>query len=185
MISFTKRWILDEVRPFDFNFYLEYFLKKCVGKDTIVLIGSFIKQLSVEELLKINLILFKFSFQEDKKKYGIPESSDFKIQLAHLTSVGFADKYLFINKILPDFSEQLVWKEMINAFYPSNYYLFVKAFYNVANYQLTFHENNMSKIIQIIECFQASLAKQKAEEVYSIFHLIACISFKDKDTDSC
>ena len=104
MTQFTKRWILDEKATFDFNFYLMLFLKKCVRRDTIQVIGTYVKSLEVPELLKINEVIFKLSFEEDKKKYGIPESIDWDIQLAHLTSAGFADKFLLVNKIFPCFS---------------------------------------------------------------------------------
>jgi hypothetical protein len=104
MIKLTRKWILVEMKVFDFNFYLMQFLKKCVRKDTIHLIGRYVKELEVEELLKISLILFKLSFEEDKKKIGIPESNDWLYQLAHLTSVGFAERFILINKIFPDFS---------------------------------------------------------------------------------
>lgn len=47
MKEFTKRWILVEAKKFDFNFYLLHFLKKCVMKDTIGLIGHYVKSLAV------------------------------------------------------------------------------------------------------------------------------------------
>jgi hypothetical protein len=54
MVMFTKRWISSEIKTFDFEFYLIHFLKKCVRKDTIQIIGVYIKQLDMNSLLKIN-----------------------------------------------------------------------------------------------------------------------------------
>jgi len=64
----------------------------------------------------------------------VPESSDWDVQLACLTAAGYADKYYFVSKILPNFSEQLVWKEVVNMLHPSHNYIYLKAFYSVLNY---------------------------------------------------
>ena len=110
MVIFTKKWISAEIKSFDFEFYLMHFLNKCVRKDTISIIGNYIKLLDLPSLLKINEIIFKLSFEEDKKRLILPESNDWNVQLASLTAAGFADKYILVSKIMPLFSEQLVWK---------------------------------------------------------------------------
>ena len=68
MIKFTEKWILSELKGFDFNYYLMHFLKRCVKKDTIQTIATFLQQLDVPSLLKINQIIFQLSFDEEEKK---------------------------------------------------------------------------------------------------------------------
>jgi hypothetical protein len=42
------------MKTFDFNFYLMHFLKKCVRKDHIAVIGAYVRELEIQSLLKIN-----------------------------------------------------------------------------------------------------------------------------------
>jgi hypothetical protein len=81
MVGFTAKWLIPEQKTldykFDYQFYLLNFLTKCVREDKIDLIGRFIKAISLEELIKINLALYRLSFEEEKKKYGLPESQNY------------------------------------------------------------------------------------------------------------
>ena len=105
MIKFTEKWILSELKGFDFNYYLMHFLKRCVKKDTIQTIAIFLQQLDIPSLLQINQIIFQLSFdEEEKKKRFTYDHSENKIQLAQLTSAGFRDRFSLVNKIFPDIS---------------------------------------------------------------------------------
>ena len=47
MVGFTKRWILCDIKKFDFNFYLLQFYKKCVAKDNLHIISKYIGSLEL------------------------------------------------------------------------------------------------------------------------------------------
>ena len=38
-------------------------------------LGRFIKTVSIPQLARINMIIFKLSFEDDHKKYVVPESN--------------------------------------------------------------------------------------------------------------
>jgi hypothetical protein len=63
MIGFTSKWLSDQ-KKFDYFFYLQHFFNKCIRDDKISFIGRFIKEISVDELLRINLYIYKLSFED-------------------------------------------------------------------------------------------------------------------------
>lgn len=80
-------------------------------------------------------MIYKLSFEEDKKKYSIPDCCYGLSQLSSMTSAGYAEKYHFVNQLMPSFSEQLLWKRFAGQLASSNHYYVVKSFYSVVNYE--------------------------------------------------
>jgi hypothetical protein len=66
---------------------------------------------------------------------------------------------------------------------PSSNYIYVKAFYNVLNYELDFTNENMTLIWQTADSFYQAIVKKDIEYVYSLFHMISCLTFKKKSKD--
>jgi hypothetical protein len=54
---------------------------------------------------------------------------------------------------MPSFSEQLVWRQMIGHFFPSQYYIIVKSFYNVVHYELSNRVEIIGELIVLFEGF--------------------------------
>lgn len=42
MLNLTTRWLLADLKIFDFNFYLIHFFKKCINDDKIATIGRYL-----------------------------------------------------------------------------------------------------------------------------------------------
>lgn len=63
-----------------------------------------------------------------------PEYQSKEFEREMLTCVGFSDKFLLINQILTNFSEQLLWRQLIDVINPSINYIIVKSYYNVVSY---------------------------------------------------
>ena len=104
MCGLTSKWLADDNKLFDFTFYLLHLIRKCISEDNMSVLGKFIKAVTVPQLIKINLSIFKLSFEEDNKKYNVPESSSRDVQMACLTSGGSRGKFTYINQIMPNFS---------------------------------------------------------------------------------
>jgi hypothetical protein len=47
MRCFTSKWLLAELKIFDFNFYLLHFIRKCIAEDKMNILGRFIKEISI------------------------------------------------------------------------------------------------------------------------------------------
>ena len=80
--------------------------------------------------------------------------------------------------MMPQFAEQLLWKDLINQLYPSDNYMFVKSFYHVVNYEVTFEPPQLDLIHQIIQAFERAVLHQDMEDIFSIFQLLAYILYK-------
>jgi hypothetical protein len=104
MRGLASKWLHSDNKIFDFSFYLLHLIRKCIAEDKINVLGRFIKTVSIRELVRINLIIFKLSFEDDNKKYVLPESSSSLVELACLTSGGFRGKFTFLNHIMPVYS---------------------------------------------------------------------------------
>ena len=177
MKALTSKWLLVDIKIFDFTFYLLHFIKKCIIQDKIGTLGRFLNQIKIEELTRINLMVYKLSFEEDKKKYAIPDCCYGVSQLSSVTSAGYAEKYFYVNQMMPSFSQQLLWKRFVGQMANSNHYFVVKSFYSVVNYQWIVDEGYYEKVNKLVGYFQECINTQQMEEMYSTFHLLYCILF--------
>jgi hypothetical protein len=99
------------------------------------------------------MMIYKLSFEEDKKKYTVPDCCYGVSQLSSVTSAGYAEKYLYVNQLMPSFSEQLLWKKFVGQMVSSNHYFVVKSFYSVLNYEWIVDEENYNKVDRLVSYF--------------------------------
>jgi hypothetical protein len=85
---------------------------------------------------------------------------------------------MLIDRMMPNFPEQLMWRQFTHHIFPSAHLILVKAFYHVVNYEYSDSELNWDKIKAIVARFETAIQQKLLEEVFSIFQLILCIFMK-------
>lgn len=80
---------------------------------------------------------------------------------------------------MPVFSEQLLWRSLVNHLVPSLHFIIVKSYYSVVNYE--FKNNDCEQaVMRLISAFETYIDKKMIEEVFSTFQLLHCILFREK-----